>query len=135
VGRTDGRIVAARGDNQFGWDPVFEPAGFDETYAELDKTIKNTISHRCGVGVCRWGCRAAFFWVRGGAGGRTEGGLRWVGCRRREAARELRGTTLLMMGGGCSTRSACTLHAPHCTDRYRALDKLRDYLLAGSKAA
>lgn len=46
VGRTDGRIVAARGDNQFGWDPVFEPEGFGETYAEMDKDIKNTISHR-----------------------------------------------------------------------------------------
>ncbi|KIY98646.1 nucleoside-triphosphate pyrophosphatase [Monoraphidium neglectum] len=46
VGRTHGRIVPARGDNQFGWDPIFEPEGFDETYAELDKDIKNTISHR-----------------------------------------------------------------------------------------
>lgn len=25
VGRTDGRIVPARGDNQFGWDPVRRP--------------------------------------------------------------------------------------------------------------
>ena len=46
VGRTPGRIVPARGDNQFGWDPVFEPEGFDQTYAELDKDIKNKISHR-----------------------------------------------------------------------------------------
>jgi hypothetical protein len=30
----------------FGWDPVFEPAGFDRTYAELDKDVKNSISHR-----------------------------------------------------------------------------------------
>ncbi len=32
------------------WDPVFQPDGFDETYAELNKEIKNTISHRyvCG---------------------------------------------------------------------------------------
>jgi hypothetical protein len=48
VGRTDGRIVPARGDNQFGWDPVFEPEGFGETYAEMDKGVKNTISHRWG---------------------------------------------------------------------------------------
>ena len=27
-------------------DPVFQPDGFTETYAEMDKTIKNTISHR-----------------------------------------------------------------------------------------
>ena len=50
VGRTDGRIVTARGPSDFGWDPVFEPAGFAETYAELDKDIKNTISHRWGWG-------------------------------------------------------------------------------------
>lgn len=47
-GRTPGRIVPAQGDNNFGWDPIFMPDGFSETYAELDKDIKNTISHRCG---------------------------------------------------------------------------------------
>jgi len=46
VGRTEGRIVPARGPADFGWDPVFEPAGFDRTYAELDKDVKNSISHR-----------------------------------------------------------------------------------------
>ncbi|PNH12352.1 Inosine triphosphate pyrophosphatase [Tetrabaena socialis] len=46
VGRTPGRIVAARGPSDFGWDPVFEPEGFTQTYAELDKGVKNTISHR-----------------------------------------------------------------------------------------
>ncbi|KAF9586066.1 hypothetical protein BGW38_010056, partial [Lunasporangiospora selenospora] len=45
-GRTDGSIVAARGPTTFGWDPVFLPDGFDSTYAEMDKSIKNTISHR-----------------------------------------------------------------------------------------
>lgn len=30
-GRTDGRIVPARGEKKFGWDPVFEPTGFDQT--------------------------------------------------------------------------------------------------------
>jgi inosine triphosphate pyrophosphatase len=29
-----------------GWDPIFQPDGFDTTYAEMDKSIKNTISHR-----------------------------------------------------------------------------------------
>lgn len=46
VGRTPGRIVPARGPSDFGWDPVFEPEGFGETYAEMDKDVKNGISHR-----------------------------------------------------------------------------------------
>lgn len=46
VGRTDGTIVSARGPTEFGWDPIFEPTGFNETYAEMDKVLKNTISHR-----------------------------------------------------------------------------------------
>ena len=45
-GRTHGKIVPARGDPGFGWDPIFQPDGFDETFAEMDKTVKNTISHR-----------------------------------------------------------------------------------------
>eukprot|EP00127_Corallochytrium_limacisporum_P004939 Clim_evm13s195 gene=Clim_evmTU13s195 len=45
-GRTDGRIVPSRGDNNFGWDPIFEPEGFAQTYAEMDKDVKHTISHR-----------------------------------------------------------------------------------------
>ena len=46
-GRTPGKIVPARGDNQFGWDPVFQPdEGGGLTYAEMDKAAKNTISHR-----------------------------------------------------------------------------------------
>lgn len=46
VGRTEGTIVVPRGDNQFGWDPCFEPQGYKETYAQMDKDIKNSISHR-----------------------------------------------------------------------------------------
>ena len=41
-----GRIVEARGPNKFGWDPVFQPDGYEKTYAELDSEIKNQISHR-----------------------------------------------------------------------------------------
>lgn len=48
VGRTPGKIVPARGPPDFGWDPIFEAEGFGQTYAEMDKTIKNTISHRWG---------------------------------------------------------------------------------------
>lgn len=46
VGRTEGKIVPARGPADFGWDPVFLPDDFDTTYAEMDKDVKNTISHR-----------------------------------------------------------------------------------------
>ena len=40
VGRTAGRIVPARGPPDFGWDPVFEPEGYGQTYAEMDKAVK-----------------------------------------------------------------------------------------------
>jgi len=46
VGRTAGTIVPARGSLDFGWDPVFQPDGFELTYGELSKDIKNGISHR-----------------------------------------------------------------------------------------
>lgn len=45
-GRTDGQIVAPRGPRDFGWDPCFQPDGFSDTYAEMSKEVKNTISHR-----------------------------------------------------------------------------------------
>ncbi len=45
-GRTEGTIGAAKGSKHFGWDPIFTPQGYDQTYAELDKDIKNKISHR-----------------------------------------------------------------------------------------
>ncbi|RMG88620.1 MAG: non-canonical purine NTP diphosphatase [Bacteroidetes bacterium] len=34
------------GAGGFGYDPVFEPEGFDITFAEMDKAQKNAISHR-----------------------------------------------------------------------------------------
>jgi XTP/dITP diphosphohydrolase len=46
VGQCPGKIVAARGPNSFGWDPIFEPDGTGQTFAEMDKTEKNKISHR-----------------------------------------------------------------------------------------
>ena len=46
-GRTEGRIVPARGPTHFGWDPIFEPnEGQGLTYAEMDSGDKNKISHR-----------------------------------------------------------------------------------------
>ncbi|WEW56291.1 nucleoside triphosphate pyrophosphohydrolase ham1 [Emydomyces testavorans] len=43
-GRTEGKIVPARGPAKFGWDPIFEFQG--TTYAEMDPKEKNMISHR-----------------------------------------------------------------------------------------
>ncbi|NWH18717.1 ITPA pyrophosphatase, partial [Grus americana] len=45
-GQTHGLIVEPRGPRDFGWDPCFQPNGYDQTYAELPKAVKNSISHR-----------------------------------------------------------------------------------------
>lgn len=45
-GRCLGRIVTPRGKASFGWDPIFLPDGYSETYAQMDSQVKNSISHR-----------------------------------------------------------------------------------------
>ena len=43
----EGRIIEApRGSNGFGYDPVFLPAGWDRTSAEVDEATKDAASHR-----------------------------------------------------------------------------------------
>ena len=45
-GDVEGTIVAPRGNSTFGFDVTFVPDGYDQTYAEMDKTLKNSLSHR-----------------------------------------------------------------------------------------
>ncbi|KAK6484442.1 inosine triphosphate pyrophosphatase-like [Huso huso] len=45
-GKTEGQIVEPRGPRDFGWDPCFQPDGYEKTFAELPKEVKNSISHR-----------------------------------------------------------------------------------------
>ena len=45
-GTSAGRIVPPRGDSRFGWDPIFESLEVGKTFAEMDATEKNQVSHR-----------------------------------------------------------------------------------------
>ena len=46
-GRVEGNLVwPPRGNMGFGYDPVFQPIGFEETFAELDPAQKQAMSHR-----------------------------------------------------------------------------------------
>jgi XTP/dITP diphosphohydrolase len=46
-GTCEGRILfEARGQGGFGYDPLFVPEGFEQTFAELGEEIKNCLSHR-----------------------------------------------------------------------------------------
>jgi XTP/dITP diphosphohydrolase len=46
-GRVEGSVVAGeRGEGGFGYDALFIPDGYAETFAELATQVKNTLSHR-----------------------------------------------------------------------------------------
>jgi XTP/dITP diphosphohydrolase len=46
-GVCEGRIIfEAHGQNGFGYDPLFVPDGFEQTFAELGADVKNRLSHR-----------------------------------------------------------------------------------------
>ena len=43
-GKIKGNIVYPRGKGGFGWDCIFQPEGYNKTFAEIEE--KNKISHR-----------------------------------------------------------------------------------------
>jgi XTP/dITP diphosphohydrolase len=46
-GTVEGRLVdALSGSGGFGYDPLFIPAGHEQTFAELGDAVKNSLSHR-----------------------------------------------------------------------------------------
>lgn len=46
-GRVDGTLAfPPRGDRGFGYDPIFTPDGFDQTFGEMDPAAKDAMSHR-----------------------------------------------------------------------------------------
>jgi XTP/dITP diphosphohydrolase len=46
-GSCEGRIeLSPRGQGGFGYDPLFTPTGFNQTFSELGEAVKNQLSHR-----------------------------------------------------------------------------------------
>lgn len=69
-GRCQGRLLPApRGGAGFGYDPLFVPDGYTQSFAEIGEDVKNRISHRAQA----WARLTE--WVRAGAprGGAVQG--------------------------------------------------------------
>ncbi|MFA5635513.1 MAG: RdgB/HAM1 family non-canonical purine NTP pyrophosphatase [Anaerovoracaceae bacterium] len=46
-GECPGNILySVAGDNGFGYDPIFAPTGYEQSFGQLPKEVKNSISHR-----------------------------------------------------------------------------------------
>ena len=46
-GYVTGRLVfPGRGARGFGYDPIFQPEGYDQTFGEMEPDAKHAISHR-----------------------------------------------------------------------------------------
>ncbi len=47
TGICEGEITSTKsGELGFGYDPIFKPKGYQQTFAEMDLSLKNTIGHR-----------------------------------------------------------------------------------------
>ena len=47
TGICKGKIATQKnGEQGFGYDPIFKPEGYEQTFAEMDLELKNTIGHR-----------------------------------------------------------------------------------------
>ncbi|MEJ2112804.1 MAG: non-canonical purine NTP pyrophosphatase, partial [Flavobacteriaceae bacterium] len=47
TGICKGKITASKqGKRGFGYDPIFQPNGYTQTFAEMDLELKNQIGHR-----------------------------------------------------------------------------------------
>ena len=54
VGTAEGEVkgqltTAPRGDNGFGYDPIFVPDGYQQTFGELGSDVKDQLSHRANA--------------------------------------------------------------------------------------